>query len=359
MWLRYGDTVRYVQPTMRAGWSARYADWLRILLETHLQVGCGTMRLTLLVASCLVLGPNLAAQGYDDPEAADESRIWEYQARRVYGELNAQLNGELTPVFSAMGDVGAVHECFDRRRNPQKYDAYQRFLVQVLADALHGDVGEAMLAGALIELTPPRVMLAMIAPEIGPQDKLAGILDTDRSDVAKHVQRQPQRGDRGPPNFREYVYYLKGGKHQGFTSQPGAEVIVEHMFRADPQVAFTAMLSADYGFNPHARSDAYLFCRNDAPAVRDLQLAQMAVDEYLARLRYSFPVRENQAAEVAAVLLGLADHERWWVRLYVACLITDEPRLRNQDLLDKLQTDRDEHVQAAVRRLAEAAAHGR
>jgi hypothetical protein len=82
-------------------------------------------------------------------------------------------------------------------------------------------------------------------------------------------------------------------------------------------------------------------------------------EEDLARVRYSFPLRESQTAEAANHLRRLAEHEEWWVRLYVACIMTNESRLRDGELIMKLHNDDNEHVQAAMQHLAEQQSHGR
>lgn len=285
----------------------------------------------------------------------DKARIWEKYATQTY----SNLNGNLTPVFRSLGDFGELYEYFDKDSNPEKYEAYCQFLVQAFADAKDGDVVEAMFAGVLLASTPPKVVLAALAPHIGKGGKLEGILEGRHSDIAKHIQRQPEQGHIGPPNFIEYVRYLKGGKNRGFTNSVNATVIADHMFRTDPQEAFISMLWADYGFNPYTRGNCYLFCRNDTGAVRVLQLAYSDIADYLYRIRYSFSIPDGKAAVVAAHLRQMADHEKWWVRLYAVCLITAERQLRDSDLIKKLSEDRNEHVQAAMELLLQEQARGR
>ncbi len=311
-------------------------------------------------AAVIVLVAFLPLHGIaGEPKPEDKARIWEKYANHAYSSLNARLNGSLTPVFRALGNFGDLHEYFDKNSNPEKYEAYCQFLVQAFADAKDGDVGEAMFANVLLASTPPKVVLAAVAPHIGKGGRLEGILEGKHSDVAKHIQRQPQQGHIGPPSFIEYVRYLKGGKDRDFTKNVNAAVIVDHMLRTDPQEAFISMLWADYGFNPYKRGNCYLFCRNDTRAVRDLQLAYSDIADYLSRIRYSFPVRERQTADVATHLRRLTDHKKWWVRLYVACLITTEPQLREPELIRKLSNDHNEHVRAAIEYLAEEQSQGR
>jgi hypothetical protein len=110
-------------------------------------------------------------------ESEDKSRIWEKYAVHTYSNLNAGANGELTQLFRAFGGFGEFHQYFDRDRNPKKYEAYLQFIIQVFADAMRGDVGAAMFANVVLEMTPTYVLLPMIAPEIGLQGRLHGILE--------------------------------------------------------------------------------------------------------------------------------------------------------------------------------------
>lgn len=291
--------------------------------------------------SCVVAG-----------EEEDKARIWEQYSIHTYSNLNTRLNGALTPIFRSLGDFRELQQYFDKDRNPEKYEAYRQFVVHAFADANQGDVVEAMFADVLLELTPAHILLRMIAPEIGQGGQLEGILRGKHSDVAKHIQRQPQQGHIGRPNFIEYVRYLKGGRGRGYTSQTNAEAIVLHMFETDPQEAFAAMLWADYGFNPHSRYP-YLDCKNDMPQVRKLQIAYADISDYLYRSRYDlpkhpFPYPEGLEDKVRAHLKNLADHDRWWVRLYVAYLLKTERMLRWPDAIDKADTDQDPAIQGVM-----------
>lgn len=284
-------------------------------------------------------------------EPEDRSRIWEQYATNAYSNLNARLSGELTPVFRSLGDLGALQQYFDQDRNPEKYKAYQQFLVQAFADAMRGDVGEAMFANALLEQTPTHVLLPMIAPEIGPKGKLHGILDRKGIDLAKKIERRSQIIYEGNVNFDDYVSYLKGGKDRGYTTRTNAEVIVEHMFRTEPQKAFISMLWADYGFLPYARGNCYLFCGKDSDEVRKLQQMQADIKDYLFRSQYSFPVEKGQESRVKDHLHALSQHGKAWVRLYLVCLMENDRNLRFRGIIDPLADDQDERVRVGVGRI--------
>lgn len=284
-------------------------------------------------------------------EPEGKARIWEDFAVHAYSNLNTAVNGELAPVFRSLGDVGELQQYFDQDRNPKKYEAYRQFIVQVFADAMRGDVGEAMFANVVLEMTPTRVLLPMIAPEIGPQGRLHGILDGKSGDVAKKIERRSQVIYEGNVNFDDYVSYLKGGKDRGYTTRTNAEVIVEHMFRTEPQKAFISMLWADYGFLPYARGNCYLFCGKDSDEVRKLQQMQGDIKDYLFRSQYSFPVEKGQESRVKDHLLVLSQHGKAWVRLYLVCLMENDRNLRFRGIIDPLADDKDERVRAAVDRI--------
>jgi hypothetical protein len=284
-------------------------------------------------------------------EPEDKGRIWKNFAVHAYSNLNSAVNGELTPVFRSLGDFGELHPYFDQDRNPKKYEAYRQFIVQVFADAMRGDVGEAMFANVVLEMTPTHILLPMIAPEIGPQGRLHGILDGKSSDVAKKIERRSQVIYEGNVNFDDYVSYLKGGKDRGYTTRTNAEVIVEHMFRTEPQKAFISMLWADYGFLPYARGNCYLFLGKDSDEVRKLQQMQADIKDYLFRSQYSFPVEKGQESRVKDHLHALSQNGKAWVRLYLVCLMENDRNLRFRGIIDPLADDQDERVRDAVGRI--------
>ena len=288
----------------------------------------------------------------EEPAHWDVTRVWQQYAAHTYSNLNTRLNGELTPIFQALGDLGELHQCFDRDRNPEKYEAYRQLLIQAFSDAMHGDVGEAMFAGALLQITPPDVLLSMIAPELGPRCRLYGILDGRHSDLAKHIQRQAQQGYAGTANFDQDARYLKSGKMRGYTNAVNYEVIIDHMFSTDPQPAFVAMLQAEYNFLPYSTTP--YGCRKDEiPAVQTLQMAYADISGYLYRTRYDmpkypFPIPEGLEKRVRSHLYSLTQHEAWWVRLYVAHLLKSERMLRWRDILDQIGKSDDPFIHGVV-----------
>ena len=64
-------------------------------------------------------------------EPEDKGRNRENFAIHAYSNLNAAVNGELTPVFRSLGNFGELQQYFDKDRNPKKHEAYHQFIVQV------------------------------------------------------------------------------------------------------------------------------------------------------------------------------------------------------------------------------------
>ncbi len=307
------------------------------------------MKTTRDIAFALILTSLLSTRGQSD-ELTIEERVknWEERANHTYGELNNRLGGKLTPLFRSLAYGHELHQEYFQEDNREKHEAYRQFFVQALVAGKDGNVGEAMFVALLLRLTPPDTVLSLIASELGPEGKLHGILAGKHNDIAKHIQRQPQQGHIGKPNFIEYVYYLKGGKSRGYKSTPNTEEIVLHMFATDPQEAFLSMLWADYGFNPHVRGNAYQHCDDDAENVRTLQVAHADITDYLYRSRYKLPMHRGMKDKVQARLKSLNNHERSWVRLYAACLLKLERRLRSPDLLESLGKSTDSRVLAVA-----------
>lgn len=297
----------------------------------------------------LLLTPAISATA--EESSAEYQTVWGKYAFQKYSKLNKESGGKLTSVFRALDSMAHVRQTFmGDYKHPKEYEWFKKFLVQAFSDEMHGDVGEAMFANVLLEFTPPSIVLEAIAPHIGEGGKLEGILEGKHSDIAKYIQRQIQQGYIiGPPNFIEYIRFLQNNKRR-----KNYDVIVDHMFRTDPQRAFVAMLWADYGFNPYARRNPYLRCKKEEAAnVRNLQYVQHRISDYLYRKRYSFPVSDEETKQFNKNLEELSRHSKWWVRLYVVCLIEEERFIQNEDVLKKLSKDKNLYVSDTVNRIRE------
>lgn len=300
-------------------------------------------------ALCMSVPLSIAGTRAESPE--EQARIWEKYATNTYGNLNTKMNGALSPIFKALGDLCSMYQYFDQENYPDKYVAYRELFVQALADSINGDVGKASFSIFLLEATPSDVVLRIIAPEIGPQGRLQGILDSNNDHVAKRIEQRShfETAPGGNINFYMYVHYLMGKRMYGIADAPNTDVIIAHMFRVAPQNAFTAMLEADYGFK--GLSGGYAKFGKEGEEVRRLQQIQEDISHALFYIHYSFLTREENIAVVKKSLCLLSEHDKWWIRLFVVCLMEKEQSLRLSDVIEKLSKDDNKHVRDAIDRV--------
>ena len=299
-----------------------------------------------LILSVLLLTPTISLRA--EESSAEYQTLWGKYTFEKYGKLNEEARGKLTSVFRALDTMSHVRQTFmGDYKHPEEYEWFKKFLVQAFSDAMHGDVVEGIFENVLLEFTPPRIVLEAVAPHIGEGGKLEGILEGKHSDIAKHIQRQPQQGHIGPPNFIEYVRFLQNNKRR-----KNHDVIVDHMFRMDPQPAFVAMLWADYGFNPYVRRNPYLHSKKEEKAnVRNLQFIQHRISDYLYRKGHSFAVSAEESKQFNNNLEELSHHSKWWVRLYIGCLMERNSFIKRDDILKELSKDENPYISASVERI--------
>lgn len=275
----------------------------------------------------LFYGLNLSSLfGEEVSEEMIEARRWEYYAVYKYPDLNEIK--EYKDLFKSFGDISYLHTYFSSSNYPKRYEAYKEFLIRVFEDAKKGDVGEAMFANVAIAVTPVRIIIEMISPEIGAGGRLEGILEGPNNDIAKYIQRQNQQGFAGDPNFDHYVYFLKGWKDKGIVDKSNTDVLIRHMFQVDSHHAFIAMLQIEYGFNAHSNKHIYLHCGEHTKEVKKLQIGQYEIEDFLYRSRYSFSISEELVTRVKLHLENLKSHEKWWVHLYVDSVLKKAPDLK-------------------------------
>ena len=308
------------------------------------------MKTTSMLVATFVSATLIAGQ--ETSEEPDAAVMWTEYALEKYKVLNENADFRLTRLFQAIKQMVAARLVYMIKddKYPAESKWFEVFLVEALANARRGDVGEAMFQGAVLEFTPPRVVLEAVVPELGHDGKLPGLLDGKPSDVAEHIQRQPTQGWTGAPNFIEYVRFLKSNDHA-----PNRDMLINHMMRLDPQRAMLAMLWVEYGFNPYTRGNCYER-RELVPEARSLQLIRHEMADYLYRLTYAFPVTHDATETFNRHLNTVASHPRWWVRLYAACLMEQTPSIKSAQIITRLRDDPSPCVVAAAQRLDEAQA---
>jgi len=190
---------------------------------------------------------------------------------------------------------------------------------KVYVSIVGGDVMEAMFPGVVIDML--EIQDTQIARALAPY------LDTGNARVdhavrgmlggfetfALAIQTRLGRGEELPRETIKYLYSL----------DPGRTVI---------------MIQDTIG-------------RTDPNEWRPVLWAEHQVSDILWQWRYGFLPKNQVTPEAKEALRRLADHPRWWARLYVAEVMRQYPPFRSDDLIDLLRDDEDETVRATIREI--------
>lgn len=275
-------------------------------------------------------------------ETRDKHRFYAHFAKLKHADLNEKTGGKLNELFDAFGKIGYVYTFFDDHPYPGRHKVYQEFLIQALENSAKGDVGEAMFVGFLLSMTPRKLVLETIVPEMGPGGRLEGILDHVRAeDVKQYVERQNLQGHPGERDFRHYARYLDKHRHQA----PPA-VLIEYMFRTDPGKALLAIANLEL-WPADTREDRPAR-RKNKEELRQLLWAEHVVQDVVWKQKHGFLDPGSIEPEVFTQLDKLSKHQAWWVRLYVAETLRQHPLLRKPKIVRRLQNDKDALVQKAI-----------
>ena len=139
------------------------------------------------------------------------------------------------------------------------------------------------------------------------------------------------------PGFRE----LTGFKHISFRSYANQKQLpplntVEYLYRKRPGAAVLTMAQAYY-------------TRLETPKRRPIEWADYSV-RHVLKLK-DFNRRDLEPAalrEAVKALEELSKNEDWWVRLYVAEILSQHPEFQTKEMLDRLKADKDELVRNAI-----------
>jgi len=259
--------------------------------------------------------------------------------RPKFARLSQQYGPDFDRLMRDLTAAASLDCFFQTDDHPRESRLYREFVVQSLDNSLRGDVGESMFAALVLSVSPPRVVLEAIAPELGADGCLHRLLEQPSHDVFRHIQKETSQGDGGRPSFDQYVVYLRDGSRRGIAEQPNAELLVAHMFKTDVQEAFLAMLRIEYGLQPESNYVYVNVARQARKEVRDLQLMRHEVGDYLFHRRYSFPTPPSLKDRVETHLGAASRDTRWWVRLYVAQIMRQHAELRQPDIVARLVDD--------------------
>ena len=110
--------------------------------------------------------------------------------------------------------------------------------------------------------------------------------------------------------------------------------LIRYMYDADPGVALLTLMRAHQLREPEE--------------LKVILWAEHVVSDVLWKQQYGFLNRDEIEPAAARELARLSNHNEWWVRLYVAEIMRQQPGFRQPGLIGKLINDRHQVVQAAA-----------
>ncbi len=190
------------------------------------------------------------------------------------------------------------------------------------------DVQEGMAPGIIIQflgISEGQILSALL-PYVGAEDELFRI-NLERLIVEMEPGFREQHG------FK-YIY-LRGYADQGELPPRNA---VEFLYRKGPGAALLTMTKAYYSGPETDRT-------------RAIRWAEYSVRHVLALKRFNKKGKLTEASrDAVAALDELSKDNEWWVRLYVAEILSQHSEFRTQEMVDRLQGDKDELVRQAISR---------
>jgi hypothetical protein len=154
------------------------------------------------------------------------------------------------------------------------------------------------------------------------------------------VQRLPRTGASAyierEPDFRHYVAYLESHRRE----EP--RELLRHMFRTAPGTALRALIDANDPV-PWPKGARRL-------GGRDLFYAEHVLRDVIWLRNRKFEVEPERALNAQKALAELSQHDRWWVRLYVAEILNQHPEFQTAELVERLKEDAHELVRQAISR---------
>ncbi len=141
----------------------------------------------------------------------------------------------------------------------------------------------------------------------------------------------------GAPDCTDYSIFhgYLGGTHRGRAAAP--DRFVRWMYQHDPGSALLMFMRLD---NPAGEGNH--------EARRKALWAKHLVDVTLWRQRNGFREAEQARPEALSELKSLAGSNAWWIRLYVAEVMRQEPALRDTAVVQRLQADPSPLVQSVA-----------
>jgi len=269
-------------------------------------------------------------------------------ARTKFPGLTEEYGREFQELFRDLTAAASLGRFFEAQEDTREGRLYREFLLQSIDNSLRGGVGEAMFEALALSVTPPGTVLKAIAPELGPDGRLHGLLQQPSNNVFRHIQKQAPQGYPGRASFDLYVAFLRHARERGTGHRANAELLVAHMFNTDLQEGFLAMLRVEYGLEAESNRVYGPVASQSREELRHLQLIQHEVADYLFRQRYSFTQPGGLKHRVESHLRETSGHTKWWVRLYVAEILRQHAEFRQPEIVARLVDDGHPFVREAM-----------
>lgn len=207
-------------------------------------------------------------------------------------------------------------------------DRFSRLIPQLLYHAQRADgMRERMLPGFIIEelgIADRQLVFALI-PFLGTGD--ADVEETVRDWLRGTEDRSPLR----PSDYSHYQAFLEAEVRHGNDPPRG---LVGHMYESEPGLGLLTLMRSYIRYNP--------------AETKPILWAEHLVADVLWKWKHGFLDRGKVEPEALEALEELAQHSRWWARLYVAEIMREHPKFRTDDLIAGLVVDEDASVRAVV-----------
>ena len=237
-------------------------------------------------------------------------------------ERDDAIQARITDVVTAMVQDGTTHEQVEALR--QAADGRREALLMQLALFLDdSESTEESMVGALL----------VQALEFTPEEKLTAVLphlETEPASlrtVLAEILGTIDRPDGGTPDFAFYEQWLR--QHG---REPNA-ALIRYMYQVSPGVALAGMTR--------------VFSDDETAAANPADVA--ALEALVAKHEGLLPWTEGERADAGAVLDRLAEDPSWWIRLYAAATLREEPELESSALRARLAADQDALIRSVAR----------
>jgi hypothetical protein len=263
------------------------------------------------------------------------------------GKVTAVLN-QSTPLHLNVAAIKELNSLYQSVTD--KHDIVE----QVAVFSTGPGEQQPLVALAIIDLLrlPPEIVIPVLAPHLDAENpKLRSFV---RDWFQGHDNGGPGYDPLKPVNFEDYVKYMqeqKGNVPEPFVEyiygrSPGRALIV--FYRAIEQRSKAiAAVQAEKREIEAARQGLPIpkQQRRQQSEEPGIFLAEQIIS-HAARLKNW--EKGKLLPEAKEQLATLAEHQEWWVRLYVAEIMRRHPELRQDDVLEKLRRDDNRLVSKAA-----------